>query len=138
MDERCSTSANGRLAISALGGKTLKVWSIVKGRKLHTLTVSGYKHNVALSADGQLAVSEGSILSLGVQHPSRAQAMQIERNDFHHVRDIFHRTWRGLMSLINAMLRSTGRLAVYIRWRDTRVLDISLGSSKLRHSVSMR
>jgi WD40 repeat protein len=51
-------SADGRMAVSALDDKILKVWDVETGRELHALT----GHNsavtgVALSADGRLAVS---------------------------------------------------------------------------------
>ena len=51
-------SADGRLAISASGDKTLKVWDVSKGRELCTL--KGHNdsvYGVALSADGMLAIS---------------------------------------------------------------------------------
>jgi WD40 repeat protein len=51
-------SADGRLAVSASGDQTLKMWDVATGRELRTLTGhSGVVNGVALSADGRLAVS---------------------------------------------------------------------------------
>ena len=50
-------SANGRLAVSASMDCTLKVWDIAKGKELHTIQGPSELRNVALSADGQIAIS---------------------------------------------------------------------------------
>jgi FOG: WD40 repeat len=50
-------SANGRLAVSASMDYTLKVWDIAKGKELHTIQGPSELRNVALSADGQIAIS---------------------------------------------------------------------------------
>src|SRR5260370_4830033 len=49
-------SADGKLAVSASGGRTLKVWEVASGRELRTLAgYPGGVGGVALSADGKLA-----------------------------------------------------------------------------------
>ena len=54
-----AVSSDGWLAVSASDDDTLKIWDVKTGRELRTLRVgsSGTVHNVALSADGRLAVS---------------------------------------------------------------------------------
>jgi WD40 repeat protein len=60
-------NANGRLAVSASGDNTLKVWDIEAGRELRTLQGHSQPVNgVALSSGGALAVSSSSDTTLKV------------------------------------------------------------------------
>ena len=60
-------SGDGRLAVSASGDKTLKVWEVESGRELRTLAGhTDLVNGVALSGDGRLAVSASGDQTLKV------------------------------------------------------------------------
>jgi WD40 repeat protein len=53
-----SLSADGRLALSTSGDRTLRLWEVASGRCLRTFTGhTSIVHSVSLSADGRLALS---------------------------------------------------------------------------------
>src|SRR5437868_259722 len=60
-------SVDSRLAVSASGDNTLKVWDVESGQELRTLTGNSFQAvGVALSADGRRAVSASADNTLKV------------------------------------------------------------------------
>ena len=64
-DNDVAPSADGRLAVSALGDKTLKLWEVATGQVVSTLPTSVYLHCCASTPDGRTIVAGDYI---GVVH----------------------------------------------------------------------
>jgi WD40 repeat protein len=108
-------NANGRLIVSALADRTLKVWDAATGRTLHTLEGhSDTVRDVVVSRDGRLAISASDDKTLKVWDLARGREL---RTLVGHKGDVN-----------NVALSANGQLAISTsRDRTLQVWDVATG-----------
>jgi WD40 repeat protein len=108
-------SGDGRIAVSASGDNTLKVWDLSSGRELRTLDGhTNWVYGVALSGDGRIAVSASWDKTLKVWEVGSGREL---------------RTLAGHTSYVYGVaLSGDGRIAVSASWDQTlKVWEVGSG-----------